>query len=879
MPSHSGLPEQFGRYRILGKLGEGGMGAVYLAHDSHLGRKVALKVPHFTADDGPAIERFQREARLAASIDHPNLCAVHDFGEVDGVHYFTMPHVEGTPLSRLIRADKPWPPRAAVDLLRQVALALSLLHQKGIIHRDLKPSNIMVRKSGEPVLMDFGLARSYSADSRKLTRMGSPLGTPAYMSPEQVEADPRAIGPATDVYSLGVILYEMMTGQVPFEGPMMALFAQILHATPERPSSVRPGLDAAIDALCLKALAKKPAERFATMSAFAAALVRYARPVAAVADPRNVAPLNEAPPLLETAPTEGRRSIRPQQGPAEKVPPARRETESSSLEQTTVPPSGRRPLHRGWLLAVVVLVAALPIAWLLRGGKSETPSRSPSLRLVAVPEVTLEAGQRQTVAVDVERQDCAGLIELRLAEACPGIDVRSSVVSGDGNAGTVEVTVDAAAAPGTRTLRLLAIAGSARTEGPLYVTIRSPGKTTPPLSPSLRLLRLQDVTLEAGKSQPVKVEVERKLCEGPIELRLAEPVAGVTVRSGLVASGSNMGQLELTADADAAPVKKTVRLLAIAASARTEGSLQVTIRAADLGKEITNSLKMRLVLIPAGTFTMGSAKGAAGAYDEEVARHAVKISRSFYMGTTEVTKGQFGQFVQATQYKTEAEKADDKNTWKNNSHSPTDTHPVLYVSWNDAVKFCEWLSGEEKETYALPTEAEWEYACRAGSKGAYSFGDDVKQLGDYAWYGELLGGRTHPVGTKKPNAWGLYDMHGNAWEWCADGQRKFPKGETKDVIKDPKGPVDETSRVIRGGSWYVNPRNCRSANRVVLDAGGRSDDVGFRVVLRRAASTPSGQSRPVHGPFGRAAAGVQTVIPVGPLHAGRSAKVPPTRAG
>src|SRR5947199_1466441 len=161
MPTHQELPERFGRYRILKKLGAGGMGAVYLAEDTRLGRRVALKVPHFTAEDGPAVvQRFQREARLAARIDHPALCPVHDVGEAGGVYFFTMPFVEGTPLSHLIDPQRPWPPLRALALVRKVALAVEVLHKNGIVHRDLKPGNVMVRPTGEPVLMDFGLARS-----------------------------------------------------------------------------------------------------------------------------------------------------------------------------------------------------------------------------------------------------------------------------------------------------------------------------------------------------------------------------------------------------------------------------------------------------------------------------------------------------------------------------------------------------------------------------------------------------------------------------------------------------------------------------------------------------------------------------------------------
>src|SRR5262245_160846 len=159
------LPPQFGRYKIVQALGSGGMGSVYLAEDTLLARKVALKVPHFTADDGPLVlERFLREARAAAAIEHPNLCPVFDVGEVNGIHYLVMPFIEGTPLSRMIR--EPWPVEQALGLVRKLAAALQVLHERGIIHRDLKPSNVMIRANGEPVIMDFGLAKSLEQRTR-----------------------------------------------------------------------------------------------------------------------------------------------------------------------------------------------------------------------------------------------------------------------------------------------------------------------------------------------------------------------------------------------------------------------------------------------------------------------------------------------------------------------------------------------------------------------------------------------------------------------------------------------------------------------------------------------------------------------------------------
>ncbi|MBI1918183.1 MAG: protein kinase [Planctomycetes bacterium] len=275
MPANPVLPQQFGRYRILDKLGEGGMGTVYLAEDVQLGRRVALKIPHFDPiQDSEQLKRFYREARTAARIDHPNICPVFDVGEIDGVHYLTMPFIDGTPLSQLAASGDPWQPRQAAELVCQLAEAVQALHQQGLVHRDLKPSNVMVRLEGEPVLMDFGLAKPIQAPDQNLTAAGAMMGTPGYMSPEQV-IDARHIGPGMDIYSLGVILYELITGRRPFEGPVAAVYAQILHSAPSPPSSVVPGLDQQLDVICLTALAKKPEERFPTARALADALTRY----------------------------------------------------------------------------------------------------------------------------------------------------------------------------------------------------------------------------------------------------------------------------------------------------------------------------------------------------------------------------------------------------------------------------------------------------------------------------------------------------------------------------------------------------------------------------------------------------------------------------
>jgi class 3 adenylate cyclase len=250
------------------------MGSVYLAHDTRLDRDVALKVPHReVAADPRALERFYREARAVAHLHHPNICQIYDVDQADGIPYLSMAFIEGRALSELVPAFS-GRPREAAALVRTLALALAEAHERGVVHRDLKPSNVMIDGRGEPVVMDFGLARRVEVDVA-LSREGMVLGTPAYMAPEQAAGDLAAVGPASDVYSLGVILYELLTGQIPFRGKVTAVLAQVLRDEPSPPSRYRADLDPRLEAVCLQALAKDPARRPAGMRGLADLLTAY----------------------------------------------------------------------------------------------------------------------------------------------------------------------------------------------------------------------------------------------------------------------------------------------------------------------------------------------------------------------------------------------------------------------------------------------------------------------------------------------------------------------------------------------------------------------------------------------------------------------------
>ena len=248
----------------------------------------------------------------------------------------------------------------------------------------------------------------------------------------------------------------------------------------------------------------------------------------------------------------------------------------------------------------------------------------------------------------------------------------------------------------------------------------------------------------------------------------------------------------------------------------------------DLGGGMT----MRLVLIPPGEFMMGSPESEDGHLGDEGPVHAVGITSPFYMGICEVTNGQYMQFRDSgADDPAGAEDSYLKHIQEGQEPTSGPQQPVIWVSWNNATAFTEWLSTKAGLAARLPTEAEWEYACRAGSEARFSYGDDPEclQLAAHAWYDDDSAGRPHPVAQLAPNGWGLYDMHGNVWEWCSDWYgRDYYAGSPQ---ADPPGPSTGQERVLRGGSWYSMPQFCRSAARLMVRPAVAYDSYGFRVVV------------------------------------------------
>src|SRR3954452_19227933 len=260
-----------GRYRVLRKLGTGGMANVYLAEDQELGCNVAIKIlddRHSTDDQ--FIERFRREAKNAAGLSHPNIVSIYDRGEAEGSYYIAMEFLDGRTLKELITEKGPVPIRLAIDYARQILAAVGFAHKHGIVHRDVKPHNVLVSGEGQLKVTDFGIAR-YGAS--QMTEVGSIIGTAQYLSPEQARG--QQVRPPADLYSLGVVLYEMLTGHVPFEGDSaVAIAMKHVSEIPRPPSELNPAIPASLEQVVLRALAKDPALRYASADEMAADLER-----------------------------------------------------------------------------------------------------------------------------------------------------------------------------------------------------------------------------------------------------------------------------------------------------------------------------------------------------------------------------------------------------------------------------------------------------------------------------------------------------------------------------------------------------------------------------------------------------------------------------
>jgi formylglycine-generating enzyme required for sulfatase activity len=886
-PTPQQLPEQFGRYKILKKLGGGGMGTVYLAHDTQLDRQVALKVPHFSADDDPeAVVRFQREGRAAATLHHPNICPVYDVGQLDGIHFLTMAYIAGTSLFRFtqVASKKPIAERQVAGVVRKLALALHEAHARGVVHRDLKPSNIMIDGRREPIVMDFGLARRGSRSDEQLTQAGSILGTPAYMAPEQVRGDVQAMGPSCDIYSLGVILYELLTGHQPFTGQLETVLYKAVHEEPPDPVEHRADLDPRLAAICLRAMAKRAENRFASMAEFAAALDDYLRnQPSQIASPRRAAAANQG----------GRPPKRPRRWVAAAAAGAILFFAAVfyvATDHGTIKIVVNEPQADVSVDGEQVRIENLGEPITLRAGRHKLFVKRGDLT-VKTREFVVSRGDNPDLIVTLqprEANDATGDID-SLPQPAVRSDQPDANMPAPNTAGEPTIAMNGLA--GLRSLKPLSFPKSWSAQDD-FARIADPGRISFP-----RVLTDSFVfEIELTLSQPSNGNVRFIFgdSESCVELWLGslgwrrssypdEKQQPTTVPCELFrnqAFGWNSGN-----SVEHFPAGRRLRLKLLAADGCNElwhNNLRVL-------EQTTAAFDPMLEIIATGVpdctihqcafreftederrswpwpWTSKSVPGNPVAAQKRIdgARAGLgdqpDAGKSFFVRSIDSPMVWIapGEFTMGTIVEWES--------WGRGPHRVRLTHgywiatfettqqqwlklfpdnpsrirgspylPVNWISWEDGVHFCEAVNRREKDAgrlppgyqYRLPTEAEWEYACRAGSSDNFS-------VVEGGFWSPLNGDRRlHEVGESKPNPWGLYDMHGNVPEWCLDVWTPYPKESEKTVV-DPYFPSKEEtdSFAIRGGSCWTEEHGLLSSFARDRSKSTAGNFRGFRIVL------------------------------------------------
>ena len=758
-----------GPYRILRPIGHGGMSTVFLASrvDDEVESEVAIKVIRHGLGSSHLRRRFLMERQILADLDHPNIAKLYDAGTTEeGVPYFVMELIDGVTI--LEYCDRETLSVAArLELFREVCAAVQAAHQNLIVHRDIKPANVLVTSDGRPRLLDFGIAKPLDSrafkQSFETTRSWQRPMTLAYASPEQVRGE--TVTTTADVYSLGIVLYELLTGCHPHRlgaETVHDLEDVILRQKPLRPSVAilqtsqdsgradreQPGVDEIvrrrgvtvrqlvrqlagdIDNIVSMALRKDPKRRYGSVEQLAEDLLRHRNGLPVVARKSSLG-------------YRARKFIR---------------RNKLAVAATTVVAT----LIVGFAIAMAFLAAQI-------AGERDLV-RLANLRENLLASRIADLAENQEKALEELQQEKTRRLE---AEA-EGLALAGKYEEAERLRTEVE--------QGRETLR-----HRARTLEELRRALGDFGAWD-----SEALRRWLDAS-SLMERQLQDVEQQRRALAVRIsEAEKQRDVLGQRLRGA----------------------EKKIRDLELEL-----GPPAIGTAACQPGDEVEDQ-GIALVHICAGTFVMGSAEDDPEANEIEKPAHEVTLGE-FWLGKYEITNEQYRRF-----------RAD---------HPGEAKLPATNVRWNQAKRFCEQFG------FALPTEAEWEFAARAGSLTRWFFGDDEDVLDRYAWYAKNSHGGPHPIGQKEPNTWGLHDIHGNVWEWVADFRGPYSAAPQVDPTGLPSalaltklfaprsnvfGAEPAHPRVLRGGAFDAEPADLRATARGGSRLAAREQNIGFRCVRR-----------------------------------------------
>ena len=826
-----------GRYRIVRQLGQGGMGSIWLAEDTQLdGKLFAIKMlPSILVSNKRAYQQLKAEALVSMKLTHPNIVTLRAFEENNGNPFLVMDYIDGQTLDDYLAEKGTLTADETIELLKPVASALDYAHGEGVVHRDVKPANVMIRKDGHPFVLDFGIAREIQETMTRVTgKMSS--GTLLYMSPEQLNgASPKK---EQDIYSFAAMAYECLKGNPPFHRGQIE--HQILNNLPEPFDRGEVSVPSSVVGGVMAGLAKKAEDRPKTCAAVLAG--------------------------------EGTGSVREESAKRAERP----ETGRDCVEE-----EGRGKAHGVGGAIAAMLVAGIfagGVWFATRNGEPQPPD-SPGTNVVVNPPKPPQPplppekpkGPTEVDVADIMVEAAVKKNQLQRIDDADGFERRKAVLS--------DLLTEATSYGKAKQWDKAACNFTNYVDGcNKLITLDGERKIAKEIQSAALASQGQAENVDSSKYASVRwgaaLDVMKKANEHFAQMKFSEA-------KGFYESVAK--QFELCVGEAKTGRERQEKEQARRAKWCKEGE-PYTIE--------PEGLNLTMKWCPAGSFVMGSPVSEEGRRNDEI-QHKVILSKGFWVGETEVTQGQWkrimnnetvvdlarkglyddtlccnkdGKTVTLREY-WGLDKNDDPN---NRCGDLKDNVPVYNLTWFEAVEFCKRLTAQEKAAgripdgyeFRLPTEAEWEYACRAGTdtiipnRKTYEIMgvNNIPALDDIAWYGgnssvgmgdgrgvdtvswkemQYPGGRAfaREVKGKQPNNWGFYDMIGNVWEWCYDIYGGYSDNITDPVGASFVGASFRIGRVLRGGSWFIAARFCRSAQRAAEKPHYRRSDIGFRVAL------------------------------------------------